>query len=39
MVEHNGPDFNGHQVDFDELEKRNALYLKDEKISLLFSIH
>ena len=33
-----GPDFDGHQVDFDELEKRNSLYLKDEKISLLFSI-
>lgn len=33
-----GPDFDGHTVDFDELEKRNALYLKDEKDSLLFSI-
>lgn len=33
-----GPDFDGHIVDFDELEKRNSLYLKDEKISLLFSI-
>ncbi len=33
-----GPDFNGHAVDFDELEKRNSLYLKDEKLSLLFSI-
>ncbi len=33
-----GPDFDGHQVDFDELEKRNSLYLKDEKDSLLFSI-
>ncbi|MCX6273411.1 MAG: sulfide/dihydroorotate dehydrogenase-like FAD/NAD-binding protein [Bacteroidetes bacterium] len=33
-----GPDFNGHLVDFDELEKRNALYMKEEKISLLFSI-
>ncbi len=33
-----GPDFDGHDVDFDELEKRNALYLKDEKDSLLFSI-
>jgi ferredoxin--NADP+ reductase len=33
-----GPDFNGHEVDFDELEKRNGLYLKDEKTSLLFSI-
>ncbi len=34
-----GPDFDGHDVDFDELEKRNSLYLKDEKDSLLFSIH
>lgn len=33
-----GPDFNGHEVDFDELEKRNSSYLKDEKNSLLFSI-
>ena len=33
-----GPDFDGQLVDFDELEKRNSLYLKDEKISLLFSI-
>jgi len=33
-----GPDFDGHKVDFDELEKRNSLYLKDEKNSLLFSI-
>lgn len=33
-----GPDFDGFQVDFDELEKRNSLYLKDEKTSLLFSI-
>ncbi len=33
-----GPDFDGHQVDFDELLKRNSLYLKDEKDSLLFSI-
>jgi len=34
-----GPDFDGHEVDFDELEKRNTLYLKDEKDCLLFSIH
>ncbi|TSA31270.1 MAG: sulfide/dihydroorotate dehydrogenase-like FAD/NAD-binding protein [Porphyromonadaceae bacterium] len=34
-----GPDFDGHTVDFDELEKRNSLYLKDEKDSLLFSVH
>jgi ferredoxin/flavodoxin---NADP+ reductase len=33
-----GPDFDGHLVDFDELEKRNSIYLKDEKDSLLFSI-
>lgn len=33
-----GPDFDGHKVDFDELEKRNSLYLKDEKDSLLYSI-
>ncbi len=33
-----GPDFDGYQVDFDELLKRNSLYLQDEKDSLLFSI-
>jgi ferredoxin/flavodoxin---NADP+ reductase len=33
-----GPDFDGHKVDFDELQNRNSLYLKDEKDSLLFSI-
>jgi len=33
-----GPDFDGKLVDFDELEKRNNMYLKDEKDSLLFSI-
>jgi len=33
-----GPDFDGHLVDFEELEKRNSLYLKEEKNSLLFSI-
>lgn len=33
-----GPDFDGHQVDFDELEKRNSMYLKKEKDALLFSI-
>jgi ferredoxin/flavodoxin---NADP+ reductase len=33
-----GPDFDGHLVDFDELEKRNNLYLKDEKDCLLASI-
>jgi len=34
-----GPDFDGHQVDFDELMKRNSIYLKEEKDCLLFSIH
>jgi ferredoxin--NADP+ reductase len=33
-----GPDFDGHLVDFDELEKRNSLYVNDEKTSLLFSV-
>ena len=33
-----GPDFDGHEVDFDELEKRNSMYLKEEKEALLFSI-
>lgn len=33
-----GPDFDGHKVDFDELEKRNIMYLKKEKDALLFSI-
>jgi len=33
-----GPDFDGQLVDFDELEKRNNIYLKDEKDSLLNSI-
>lgn len=33
-----GPDFDGHLVDFDELEKRNSIYLQDEKKSLLYSI-
>lgn len=33
-----GPDFDAFQVDFDELEKRNSMYLADEKDSLLFSI-
>lgn len=33
-----GPDFDGHAVDFDELEKRNNMYLKKEKDALLFSI-
>jgi ferredoxin--NADP+ reductase len=29
-----GPDFNGHEVDFDELTKRNAMYREHEKQSL-----
>lgn len=29
-----GPEFDGHKVDFDELSKRLASYLEDEKISL-----
>jgi len=33
-----GPDFNGQMVDFNELLKRNSIYLKDEKDCLLFSI-
>jgi ferredoxin--NADP+ reductase len=33
-----GPDFDGQLVDFNELSKRNSIYLKDEKDCLLFSI-
>ncbi len=33
-----GPDFDGHEVDFDELMNRNSQYLQDEKDSLLYSI-
>jgi len=33
-----GPDFDAFEVDFEELMKRNSLYIKDEKDSLLFSI-
>ena len=29
-----GPDFDGHEVDFDELMKRNAMYRAEEKVSL-----
>ena len=29
-----GPDFDGHEVDFDELMKRNAIYRDEEKASL-----
>jgi len=33
-----GPHFDGHQVDFDEMIQRNNMYARDEKTSLLFSI-
>ncbi len=33
-----GPDFDGFEVDFDELINRNSIYLQDEKESLLASI-
>jgi ferredoxin/flavodoxin---NADP+ reductase len=33
-----GPDFDGHKVDYEELMNRNSLYMKEEKDSLLFSI-
>lgn len=33
-----GPHFDGHLVDFDELIQRNNMYVRDEKTSLLFSI-
>jgi len=33
-----GPDFDGFEVDFDELMNRNSIYMKDEKESLLASI-
>ncbi|MBI4726966.1 sulfide/dihydroorotate dehydrogenase-like FAD/NAD-binding protein [candidate division TA06 bacterium] len=33
-----GPHFDGHLVDFDELIQRNNSYTRDEKTSLLFSI-
>ena len=33
-----GPDFDGHKVDFDELQQRLCTYLSQEKESLLFSI-
>jgi ferredoxin--NADP+ reductase len=29
-----GPDFDGHQVDFDELLKRQAMYRKQEKVAM-----
>jgi ferredoxin--NADP+ reductase len=33
-----GPHFDGHQVDFDELIQRNSMYARDERTSLLTSI-
>jgi ferredoxin--NADP+ reductase len=33
-----GPHFDGHKVDFDELIQRNAMYSRDERTSLLTSI-
>ena len=29
-----GPEFNGHEVDFDELMMRNRSYLKEEKAAM-----
>jgi ferredoxin/flavodoxin---NADP+ reductase len=34
-----GPHFDGHAVDFDELIKRNGSYSRDERTSLLWSVH
>jgi len=31
-----GPEFDGHQVDFDELIKRQKMYLPEERLSALF---
>jgi len=31
-----GPEFDGHQVDFDQLIKRQRLYLPEERLSALF---
>jgi ferredoxin--NADP+ reductase len=33
-----GPEFDGHKVDFDELIQRNSMYSRDERSSLLTSI-
>jgi ferredoxin--NADP+ reductase len=33
-----GPHFDGHKVDFDELMQRNATYSRDERVSLLSSV-
>ena len=33
-----GPHFDGHKVDFDELMRRNMMYSRDERTSLLTSI-
>jgi ferredoxin--NADP+ reductase len=29
-----GPEFDGHEVDYDELVKRQRAYLTDEKVSM-----
>ncbi len=34
-----GPDFDGHEVDFDEMTKRQKMYLKQEKISYEKFLH
>ncbi|MFA5794094.1 MAG: sulfide/dihydroorotate dehydrogenase-like FAD/NAD-binding protein [Candidatus Brocadiia bacterium] len=34
-----GPEFDGHQVDFDELSKRLKTYIKDEKVALERYLH
>jgi len=31
-----GPEFDGHQVDFDQLIKRQRMYLPEERLSALF---
>jgi len=33
-----GPHFDGHKVDFDELMRRNATFSRDERLSLLSSV-
>ena len=33
-----GPHFDGHKVDFDELMRRNATYSREERLSLLSSV-
>ena len=34
-----GPDFDGHEVDFDEMTKRQKMYLKQEKVSYEKFLH